>query len=360
MNVTRRTFGYALGAGAGYAALASGAETRKIRYCAVGLGRISLGHFMPGCRQAQNAEIVAVVTGHREKGEKAAADYNFSPNNIYSYENYDGIADNKNIDAMYIGLPNSMHAEYTIRAANAGKHVLCEKPMANNVKDSQAMIAACKAANVKLFIAYRCQYVPANLKAIELVKSGRLGKIQAIQSSNGFNIKPGEWRLDKKLAGGGPLADMGVYSLNASRYFTGEEPEHLEAYAFSDPDDPRFKTVEQNLGWTMRFPSGVIASCTTSYGANLAGDIRIYGSKGSMIGQPAFAYQGITYKVNINGEAPFEIAEDEKDPAQFTTEASEFARCILENSEPKTNGEEGLRDMQYMAAIYKSAGIHTL
>jgi predicted dehydrogenase len=250
-----------------------------------------------------------------------------------------------------------MHAEYTIRAANAGKHVLSEKPMATSVKDAEAMVAACRAANVKLFLAYRCQYEPTNLKAIELIRTGAIGKVQSIVSTNGFNIKPGEWRLDKKLSGGGPLPDMGVYSLNACRYLTGEEPQHVEGYASVIDDDGRFKTVEENVNWTMKFPSGIVAACSTSYGANLGGGYRVFGSKGSITAEPAFGYQGIHMTVNIQGQTPMEFNADYKDPAQFAVEADEFARCIAENREPKTNGEEGLRDMKYMEAIYKSAGI---
>ena len=153
-----------------------------------------------------------------------AAQFNIPTSSIYSYETIERIADNKDIDAVYIALPNSMHAEYTIRAAKAGKHVLCEKPMATSVADSEAMIAACKQANRKLMIAYRCHYEPNQLAAIELIKSGKLGKVELIQSAYGFNIGRNQWRCNKELAGGGPLMDMGVYSLNACRYLTGEEP----------------------------------------------------------------------------------------------------------------------------------------
>jgi predicted dehydrogenase len=301
--------------------------------------------------------VTGLVSGHRDKAEKAAAEYNVPAKNIYNYDNFDEILDNKDIDAVYIALPNSMHSGYTIRAANAGKHVLCEKPMATNVRDSQAMIAACQAANVKLFIAYRCQYEPTNLKAIELIRSGRIGPIQSIESANGFNIKPGEWRLNKKLSGGGPMPDMGVYSINACRYLTGEEPAHLEGYASTVDSDGRFDTVEENVAWTMKFPSGAVATCSTTYGADMPGFYRVHGSKGMLHAEPAFAYQGIHLRVQIQGEAPLEITEEEKDPSQFAVQADEFAQCIAENREPKTNGAEGLRDMQCMEAIYKSAGI---
>ena len=165
-----------------------------------------------------------LVSGHRDKADRIAAQYDVPADSIYNYENFDQIVHNPAVDAVYVALPNSMHAEYTIRAAKAGKHVLCEKPMATNVADCEQMIAACKAANVKLMIAYRCHYEPTNLSAIELIRDGALGQVQAIESAFGFNMGPNEWRTNKKLAGGGPLFDVGIYSLNACRYLTGEEP----------------------------------------------------------------------------------------------------------------------------------------
>ena len=221
----------------------------------VGLGRISMQHFMPGLKTTKNAKLTALVSGHRDKAEKMAAQYGVPEKNIYSYDNYDSIANNKDIDAVYIALPNSMHAEYTIRAAKAGKHVLCEKPMATSVADAEAMIAACKQANRKLMIAYRCQLEPANLRAKELIRDGKLGKIQAIESTYGFNIARGEWRYTRKLGGGGPLMDVGIYSLNACRFLLGEEPAEIHATASVIDHDGRFDEVEENLGFTLKFPS---------------------------------------------------------------------------------------------------------
>lgn len=365
-NLTRRDFARTLGAGAALSSVAPlvraqnepppAAPGKKIGYCIVGLGRISLGHFMPACKQSQNSQVVALVSGHRDKAEKTAAEYNVPLKNIYSYANYDEIAENHDIDAVYIALPNNMHAEYTIRAANAGKHVLCEKPMATSVKDSQNMIAACKAANKKLMIAYRCQYEPTNLHAIQLIRDGKIGTIQAIESANGFSEHPGEWRLKKAMAGGGPLMDVGIYSLNACRYLTGEEPASLEGYCSVVDKDTRFREVEENCSWIMKFPSGIIASCNTTYGANMPGFFKIHGSKGTLQMEPAFAYEGQHLTAKIDGEPPIDDQCTEKDPYQFVLEADHLADCIIRNEEPKTNGEEGLRDMEYMAQIYRSAG----
>ena len=362
MQLNRRAFSRSLVAGAAFSPLGHSMQAQdqaagqRLRYAIVGLGRISMDHFMPACKMSQNSQVTAVVSGHRDKAEKMAADYNFPVKNIYSYQNYDEISSNKEIDAVYIALPNNMHAEYTIRAANAGKHVLCEKPMATTVKDSQAMIDACKAAHRKLMIAYRCQYEPTNLRAIQMIRDGSLGTIQAIESANGFVEKMGEWRLDKKMSGGGPLMDVGIYSLNACRYLTGEEPEHVEGYCSVIDKDGRFRTVEENAGWTMRFPSGIVASCNTTYGGMMNGYFCVHGSKGILHMEPAFAYQGLHLKAEIHGREPIDEPNADKDPSQFVTEADYFAGCVFNDKDPKSDGVEGLRDMQLMAQIYKSAG----
>jgi predicted dehydrogenase len=328
---------------------------RKIGYAVIGLGQIA-GHFLPGVGLTTNSRITALVSGHREKAERIAAQYDVPTNSIYNYENFDEIAHNPAVDAVYIALPNSMHAEYTIRAAKAGKHVMCEKPMATSVADCESMIAACKAANVKLMIAYRCHYEPTNLKAIQIIRDGSLGKVQAIESSFGFNISPQQWRLSRKLAGGGPLYDVGIYSLNACRYLTGEEPEHISAYASTIDRDGRFAEVEENVSWTMRFPTGILASCLTTYGADMPGYFHVYGSKGWLRVDQAFVYEGLRLRAEWPGTTLDEL-NPAKDPSHFMAEAAHFSRDIQTNQEPRANGQEGLRDLQYITQIYKSAGI---
>ncbi len=330
---------------------------RTIGYAMVGLGVISMQHFMPGLKDAKQSKLSGLVSGHRDKAEKQAAEYGVPASAIYSYENFDSIRDNKAIDAVYIALPNNMHAEYVIRAAKAGKHVLCEKPMATSVDDCKAMIEACRSANVKLMIAYRCQLEPTNLRAIQLIRDGSLGTVQAIESANGFNIRPNQWRLNKKMAGGGPLMDVGVYSLNASRYLTGEEPQILSAYSSVIDKDGRFNEVEENVGWTMRFPSGIVTSCNTTYGANMDGYYRVHGSKGILNVENAFPYQGQHLTASLQGGQKLDEPNPAKDPSQFTRQADYFSGCILNNTEPKMDGQEGLRDIQYVAQIYKSCGI---
>ncbi len=366
MSLTRREFSRlgALGLAARMLpvvrAEAQGGQ-RKVGYCVIGLGRIA-DHFMRGVKEGSTSKITGLVSGHRDKAEKIAAQYGVPKSSIYSYEDMDRMRENKSIDAVYVALPNSMHAEYTIRSAKAGKHVLCEKPMSISVKEAEDMIAACKAANVKLMIAYRLRYEPTTMKAIKLVRDGMLGTIQGFDSANGFNIAPGEWRSTKALGGGGSLLDMGIYSLNCARYLTGEEPEKFAAMVSTVDHDGRFDTVEESTAWTMRFPSGALASCSTTYGAQMLGYYKIFGSKGWMEG--SFGYDGIQLRasysagkgapaVNINETNP------SRDPYQFTLQANHFTECILEDKTPRTPGEEGLRDMQYIDAIYRAAGVRT-
>jgi predicted dehydrogenase len=363
MHLSRREFTRlsALGLAAQLAPqLRAQSSDRKIGYAIIGLGRIA-DHFMRGIQDTSNSKVVALVSGHPDKAARIAAQYGVPTSNIYNYENMDRFRDNHEIDAVYVALPNSMHAEYTIRSAKAGKHVLCEKPMCVSVPEAHAMIDACKAANVKLMIAYRCHYETTNLAAVKLIRDGALGQVQQIQSAFGFDCGPKEWRLQKPLAGGGPLMDVGIYSLNATRYLTGEEPASISAYTYTNPKDPRFATVEENIAWITKFPSGITASCNTTYGAQMEGYFRVYGSKGWLEVNPAFVYDGLRLTAEYRDDNGKFIKLDqpnmEKDPIHFTKEADHFSKCILENKTPQSPGEEGLRDMTYIREIYRSAGI---
>lgn len=328
---------------------------RRIGYCVVGLGRISMGQFMPGVRISKRSKIVALVSGHRPKAERMADQYGVSHQAIYDYEHYEEIGRNPEIDAVYIALPNGMHAEYTARAAKVGKHVLCEKPMANSIAECEHMIAACRKASRKLMIGYRCQYEPTNLKAIELVRQGYAGNVLELNCNFGFNIAQHEWRLNKKMAGGGPLVDVGIYCIQACRYLSGEEPVETQGFSSVIDHDGRFNEVEENLVWNFRFPSGALASCSTSYGTNFVGDYaRVIGSKGTLELNPAYMYDGQHLTGRAEGKQPLDIQFNIAAPRQFTTEADYFAGCILENKEPKTAGDEGLRDERIITAIYRS------
>ena len=332
---------------------------RRVGYAMIGLGGIAK-HFGGGVKESQSSKITGLVSGDRAKAEQWAQEYGVPKDAIYSYEDMDRMRDNKAIDAVYVALPNSMHAEYTERSAKAGKHVLCEKPMSTTVDDAKRMIAACEQARVKLMIAYRVQYEPLTLEVIQRLRAGEIGQIIGIESANGFGIGPNQWRLDGKLAGGGPLMDVGIYSLNATRYLTGEEPVEFKATTFTHKEDPRFREVEETVAWTTRFPSGVLAACNTTYGGGMKGFLRVTGSKGAIEMLPAFDYDGIKVRVTKPGVAPEEKTNPEKDPAQFARQADYFSMCVLQKREPKTNGQEGLRDMEHMSRIYQAAGLRAL
>jgi predicted dehydrogenase len=249
-----------------------------------------------------------------------------------------------------------MHAEYSIRGAQAGKHIMCEKPMANTVEECQAMINAANKANRKLMIAYRAQYEPYNLATIQLAQSGKLGKLKSITSDHGRTLNPKDpadiWRMQKKLAGGGSLYDIGIYSLQAARYITGEEPIAISAMMYSTPGDPRFREVEENVNFVLRFPSGVLANCTSSYGYSNTKRIQVFGSDAVLELDPATDY----YKHRLvikdkNGNQEQKIEEKN----QFALEIDHLSESIMQNKQPKTPGEEGLQDVRLMTLIYEAA-----
>lgn len=326
---------------------------KKLGWAIVGLGILSTNEILPAFAKCEKSKPVALVSGHPDKANKLAARYGINAKNIYNYQNYDSLKDNPEVDIIYIVLPNSMHAEYTIRGFQAGKHVLTEKPMANMPADCQAMIDAGRKAGKKLMVAYRCRYEPYNVEAIRIARSGELGPTQVILADAGWNAtNPDQWRLKKDLAGGGSLMDIGIYALNASRYLSGEEPTEVNAMIYSTPGDPRFKEVEETVNFQLRFPSGVIANCTSSYGYFPTSHYRVIGTQGWLDMDPATWYSGLRMRVGRK----YEIEEKEllvKD--HFALEMDHMSGCVMENKDPLTPGEEGLRDIKLMMAIYEAA-----
>jgi predicted dehydrogenase len=326
---------------------------KPVGWAVVGIGSLTLNQILPGFSQCSRSKLVALVSGSPDKAKKTAERYGLSERAIYDYKGFDKIKDNPEIEAVYIVLPNGMHAEYTIRAARAGKHVLCEKPMANTVKECVQMIAACQQARVKLAVAYRCRYEPYNVAAIAACRDPRLGKIKSVIADHGFNIgDPKQWRLNRKLAGGGSLMDIGIYSLNAARYLTGEEVASVTAQEFTDRSDPRFKEVEDMLHFTLKFPSGALANCTSSYGYRGANRYRVIGERGFVDMEPATSYTNLKLKVRLGS-----TSEEPELPrtSHFALQMDHFSRCVRENRTPLTPGEEGLADLRVIEAIYKAA-----
>ena len=331
---------------------------KRTGYALVGLGHLTLQEILPAFAECKYSKPVALVSGDAAKAKKVAAQYGIDEKNIYNYKNYDEIKNNPAIDAVYIVLPNSLHEEFTVRGAAAGKHILCEKPMAVSSAGAQRMVDACKKANKKLMVAYRIQYEPKNKMAKEWTRSQKWGKVRLIEMYNGQNIADnGQWRLDKGLAGGGSLPDIGLYCLNTARYLTGEEPEWVSANIYSTPNDPRFKEVEETVLFQLGFPGGTVVSASTSYGVHEARRYRCLADKGGWFGlDPAFSYHGLQLELSEvrDGKAWKEHPEvPEKN--QFALEIDHMSDCIMNNRQPYTPGEEGVQDHRIMEAIYQSA-----
>ncbi len=326
--------------------------SKPLGYAVVGIGSLTMGQVLPALLRTKLSRLTGLVSGHPDKARHFAQLYGLPEKNVYSYENYDQMAANAAIDVVYIALPNSMHAEFTIRAAKAGKHVLCEKPMCTSVKDAEAMIAACRQARRRLMIAYRLQYELYNLEAIKMCRENQFGQIKMIDAEFSFVIgDPRQWRLNRELAGGGSLMDIGIYCLQAARTLTGEEPVSLYAEAWSS-DPVKFKEVEESFAFMLKFPSGVVANCASSYGAGDMNRYRAAGTDGWVEMEPAYSYSGLVERTYKDGKFTSTLSS-EKD--QFAAEIDAFSDAIQHDRDVATPGEEGLRDMKIMMACYESA-----
>ena len=336
-----------LSTGGFFSSTAQADSKKKLGVALVGLGNLSTHQLAPALLKTEGCELTAIVTGSPEKEKAWTAKYGISPDHVYNYENFDKIASDDSIDLVYIVLPNSMHHEFTIRAAKAGKHVLCEKPMANTAQECREMIAACQAADRQLAVGYRCQFEPHHAKAQEIVRSVEFGPIQRIDAGFAFKIgDPNQWRLNKELAGGGALMDIGIYALQFCRFMTGEEPTTITASETKTNFD-KFAQVDESIAWRMDFASGIHAYCQTSYSLNGINSGKVYGQKSSLSVEPAYSYEG--NQLHRDGK---KVALQQID--QFANEMDNFARCIREGKPSQVSGEEGLKDLLAVEAIYRS------
>lgn len=324
-------------------------DVRKVGYAVVGLGHIAQAAMLPAFAHASsNSRLVALVSDSADKLRELAERYDVPY--TYSYGEYEECLENEEVDAVYIALPNSLHADYTARAARAGVHVLCEKPMALSERECQRMIRACEETEVKLMIAYRLHFEPANLEAIEIAHSGRIGELRYFSSEFSSQVKPGNIRVQREL-GGGPLADIGLYCINAARYLFRDEP--IEVFAFAARGrDPRFREVDEAIAVTMRFREDRLASFTCSFGAAGVSSYRLVGTRGDLWLENAYDYVGPrTRWLTVDGERQERTFEPVD---QFAPELLYFSRCVLEDLAPEPSGLEGLADLRVMKAIYKS------
>ena len=311
----------------------------------VGLGSYSTGQLGPALLETAHCYLAGIVTGTPEKAEKWKAQYDIAEKNIYNYENFDSIIDNKDIDIIYVVLPNSMHAEYVIRAAKAGKHVICEKPMAVTVEECDQMINACKQAGKMLSIGYRLHFEPHNVEMMRLGKEKTFGKIIKLYAEHGMSDTSG-WRINKKLAGGGPLMDVGIYCVQGVRYTTGLEPISVTAQQLLKKNPEKFKEVEETLHWQFEFPGGIRAECKTSYTQSM-NRLRAEAEKGWFEVSPAYSYRGIKGRTS-DSEMNFESVN------QQARQMDDFALAIKNNRPTPVTGEMGRQDVKILQAIYKA------
>ncbi|UMM09573.1 Gfo/Idh/MocA family oxidoreductase [Gluconobacter frateurii] len=331
--------------------------SERVGFAVMGLGRLTLGEILPAFSSCHLAKPVALISGRLQKARLTAQGYGIGEDALFTYDDIQRLADRPDIQAVYVVTPNALHAEQVETLAAAGKHILCEKPMAKSSAEAQRMIAACQKAGVKLMIAYRCHYEPFNQAVRHLVQSGELGRPKLVEAINTqVQGSADQWRLKLELAGGGALPDIGLYCLNGTRAVLGEEPESLFAQMISPPNDPRYKDLDETFSFMLRFPSGVIANCATSYGAYETKDLRIQLEKGWITLENAFSYTGHRLRIGQR-QGNHKTVNEWRLPAenQFALEIDHFAHCILNDLTPRTPGEEGLRDQKLMEALYDSA-----
>lgn len=321
----------------------------KVRYAVVGLGHISQDATLPAFFNARkNSEVRALVTVDPVKARRLSNKYGVPL--FYSYEEFDLCLKSGEIDAVYIALPNSMHQAYAVAAANAGIHVLCEKPMAMDETECQAMVNAAEENGVKLMIAYRLHFERANLSAVEAIRSGKIGNPRIFSSVFTQQVAPGNIRLKREL-GGGPVWDVGIYCINAARYLFRAEPDEVFAFQATGEDE-RFREVEEGVTAVLRFPEDRLATFTCSFGASDVSEFQVVGTKGNLRADPAYDFaQGLQLKVRVNGttrESVFPKSD------QFAPELLYFSNCILNSKDPEPSGKEGLADVRIIRAIYQS------
>ena len=328
----------------------------SVGFAIVGLGGYALNQMMPRFAQAERAHIAAIVSGNPDKLWRVGDAYGVPNDARHSYDTFEKIASDKRIDAVYIVLPTGLHAEWAIRGFAAGKHVLCEKPMALSSADCERIIAAARNAKRKLMIAYRSHFEPYNLEAMRLMKQKAIGTIRLVRTEQSYRMEPtspGEnWRTNRALAGGGPLEDFGIYGLQAALYLTGEMPERISANAFRPAGDSRFAEIFAHVSSQWLFPSGAVAHLATSYDSAGTNFAQVRGTGGALIMDPATSYAG--QKMRIEGRDGQELTPGDPD-VQFARQLDHFASAVRDNTAIRTPGEMGLRDLRLMEAIYASA-----
>jgi len=326
------------------------ASQRKVRYAVVGLGHIVQAAVLPAFEHAKrNSELAALVSGDLAKRSELGRRYGVP---TYDYEDFDELLASGDVDAVYIGLPNHQHCGSTLRAAKAGVHVLCEKPMAVTSAECQQMVRAAERNGIRLMIAYRLHFEAANLEALKIARSGRLGELRLFESTFSMQVKDDNIRLNPIELGGGPLYDLGVYCLQAARLLFGAEPTEVLACSLGR-DGERFKDVDQALSATLLFPGQRLATFTVSFGAADVSSYRLVGTKGSLRVEPAYDYATELVHYLKIGERESERTFTKRD--QFAPELLHFSSCVLRGRDPEPSGVEGAIDVEVIQAILRAA-----
>jgi glucose-fructose oxidoreductase len=328
----------------------------SVGFAIVGLGDYALKQMMPRFGQAERAHVAAIVSGNPDKLQRVGGAYGVPPDARYSYETFANIASDSRIDAVYIVLPSGLHADWTVQAFAAGKHVLCEKPMALSSAECEHMIAASRRADRKLMIAYRSHFEPHNLEAMELMAQDAVGPVRLLRTEQSYRMGPTNpsenWRVSRALAGGGPLEDLGIYGLQAALYLSREMPESISATTFRPAGDPRFSEIFAHVASQWRFPSGAVAHLATSYDSSGTNFVHVRGTTGALIMDPATNYSG--QKMTLEGRDRREIRPGDPE-VQFARQLDHLADAIRDGTRIRTPGEMGLRDLRLIEAIYASA-----
>jgi len=332
-------------------------EDQKVGWAIAGIGVFASGPILKNIKNCKHTRVTGFVTRDPEgKGQKFAAEYKVDPDAVVNLENMHKLVDRKDVDVVYVITPNALHKEYALAALKAGKHVFCEKPFAPTEADCQEIVDAAKAAGKLVGLGYRVRFDPANIYAIETLRKKGLGNLKTISGEVGFNLNTntpaGAWRADLELSGGGSLADIGVYAVNASRFLTGEEPTEISGHVYSTPGDPRFAEIEETAMFRFRFPSGVQFQAISSYGISGVNRFRAIGSDGWLDLEPAISYDGA--KITMKTKGKDNKVELEK-ANQFALMMDDFSQAVRENRPARSTGEDGLRDVKYINAIYQSA-----
>jgi glucose-fructose oxidoreductase len=327
---------------------AGGNPPKKLGVALLGLGRYSYGQLRPALKETQFCQLTGVVTGHPEKAASWAKEFNLPKKNLYNYDNFDSIANNPDIDIVYVVTPVALHREFVIRAAKAGKHVISEKPMAPSVADCQAMIDACKKAGVKFSIGYRMHFDPYAKELMRLQRDGDFGAFKKMNAAFSFVMQRHEWRIEKKLGGGGAMMDLGIYIVQGACMAAGQTPVAVTAHEEPKQRPDFFNEVEETIDFHLEFPNGAVCDAVTSFNQS-AGNFRCDADKGWI----DFQTGAFGYRVGdvVTSRGPLDYPR----PDQQALQMDDFADCILSNRETPVPGEMGLRDIKIIMAVYEAA-----